>query len=104
MGVEDEVSWCAMEAANEIKEGGTEVMLTATLDPSETGGVEAMRTRKGNPPQNVGTLARKATWRASAGKSTPIRKEPDLDRPTKEIDNVHTTSKDPEKPEKGLPS
>ena len=33
-----------MEAADEIKEGGTEVMLTATLDPPETGGVEAMRT------------------------------------------------------------
>ena len=37
-----------MEAADEIKEGGIEVMQTATPDPPETGGVEAMRTDKGN--------------------------------------------------------
>ena len=33
VGVEDEASQCAMEAADEIKEGGTEVMPTATPDP-----------------------------------------------------------------------
>ena len=47
VGVEDEASRCAMEASDEIKEGGTEVMPTATPDPPETGGVEAMRTGKG---------------------------------------------------------
>ena len=48
VGVEDEASRYAMEAADEIKEGGTEVTTTATPDPLETGGVEAMRTDKGN--------------------------------------------------------
>ena len=67
----------AMEAADEIKEGGTEMMPTAILDPPETGGVEAMRTGKGNPPRNAGTVARKATGRVSARRSVPIRREPD---------------------------
>ena len=62
--VEGEASRCAMEAADKIKEGGTEVMPTATPDPPETGGVEAMRAGKGNPPWSVGTVARKATGRA----------------------------------------
>ena len=48
MDVEGEVSRCAMEAADKIKEGGTEVMPTATPNPSEIGGVKAMRTGKGN--------------------------------------------------------
>ena len=64
MRVEDEASRYAMEVADEIKEGGTEVIPTATPDPPETGGFEAMRTGKGNPPRSE--------WRASAGRSTPI--------------------------------
>ena len=67
MGVQDEASRCAMEAADEIKEGGTEVMPTATPNPPETGGVEVMRTGKGKPPRSAGTVARKAIGRASAG-------------------------------------
>ena len=88
-----------MEAADEIKEGGTEVMPTATSDPPETGGVEAMRTGKGNPP-------RSATGRASARRSAPIRikPEPVPDIPTKETGSDRITPKDPEKPEKVLPS
>ena len=108
MDVEDEVSWCAMEAADEIKVEGTETMPTTIPGPPETEGVEAMRTGKGNPPRNAGTLARKAIGRVSARKSTPIRREqvPDLvlDIPTREIGNDRSTPKDPEKPEKGLPS
>ena len=50
-----------MEVADEMKEGGTEMMPTATPDPPETGGVEAMRTGKGNPPGSAVTVARKAT-------------------------------------------
>ena len=106
--VEGEAIQCAMEAADEIKEGGTEVMPTTILNPPKTGGVEAMRTGKGNLPRNAGTVARKATRRASAGKSAPIRREPvpDLvpDKPTKGIGSDRTTPKDPEKPEKGRPS
>ena len=63
MGVEDEASQGAMEAADKIKEGGTEVMLTTTPDPPQTGGVVAMRTGKGKPSRSAGTVARKATER-----------------------------------------
>ena len=109
MDVEDEASRCAMEAADGIKEEGTEVMPTAIPDPPETGGVEATRTGKGNPPRNVGIVARKATRRASARKSALIRREPGPnqvpDRPTKEINyNDRTTPKAPKKPKKGQSS
>ena len=95
VGVEDEASRCAMEAADEIKEGGTEEMPTATPAPPETGGVEAMRTSKGKPLQSTGTVARKGTWKASAGKSAPIRREPFPetvpDMPTRETGSNRTT-------------
>ena len=104
MDVEDEASRCAMEATDEIKVEGTEVMPTTIPDPPEIWGVEAMRTSKGNPSRNAGIVARKATGRASAGRIAQIRREPVPDIPTKEIGSVRTTPKDPEKPEKGLPS
>ena len=100
VGEEDEASRCAMEAADEIKKGGTEVMPTVTLDPPETGGVEAMRTGKGKPSRSVSTVARKATEKASAGKTVPIRREPDPetvpDVPTREIGSDRTMPKIPE--------
>ena len=106
--MEDEASRCTMEAADEIMVEGTETMLTAIPDPPETGGVEAMRTGKGNPPRNTGTVARKAIGRASARKNAPIRIEPGpgpvSDILTKETGSDRTTPKDPEKPKKGLPS
>ena len=108
VGVEDEASRREMEAADEIKEGGTEVMLTTTPDPPETGGVEAMRTGKVKPSQSAGTMARKATGKASAGRSAPIRREPGPDTVpdilTREIGSDRTMPKDPGKPEKGLSS
>ena len=108
MGVEDEASRCAMEAADEIKEGGTEVMPTTTPDPPETGGVEAMRTGKVKPSRSASTVARKATGKASARRSAPIRREPVLeiatDMPKREIGSARTTPKDPEDPKKGLSS
>ena len=103
MDVADKASRCAKEAADGTKEECTEMMPTAIPDPPEIGGVEPMKTDKGNLPRNAGTMARKAKGRESVGKSALIRKEPDPDRPTKEIGNVRTTSKDPEKPKKGLP-
>ena len=67
-----------------------------------------MRTGKGNPPRNAGTVARKAIGRGSVGENAPIRREPVPDvvpeMATKEIGSDRTTLKDPEKPEKGLPS
>ena len=97
-----------MEADDGIKEEGTEVMPAAILDPPEIEGIEVTRTNTGNLPQNAGTVAREATRRASAGRSTPIQREPDtdlhLDIPTKEIGSNRTTPKDPEKSKKGQPS
>ena len=104
MVVANEASRCAMEAADGTKEEGTEVMPTAIPDPPETGGVEAMKTGKGNPSRNAGTLARKATRRASAGKNALIRIEPVLDIPTREIGSDRTTPKDLKKSERGQPS
>ena len=49
--VAGETSRCAMEAADEIKVEGTEMMRTAIRNPPEIGGVEAVRTGKGNPPR-----------------------------------------------------
>ena len=104
---EDEASRRAMEAAEEIKEGGTEVMSTATPDHPKTGGVEAMRIGKGKPSRSVGTVARKATGKVSVGRLAPIRREPGpetvSDIPTREIGSDRTTPKDPKEPEKGLP-
>ena len=108
VGVEDEASRYAMEAADVIREEGTEVMPTATPDPPETGGVEAMRTGKVKPSRSAGIVARKATGRASAGKNASIRRKPDPetapDIPTREIGSDRTTLKIPGEPEMGLSS
>ena len=108
MDVEDKPSWCAMEAADVIKEGGTKVMPTATPDPPETGGVEAMRIDRGKPSRSAGTVARKAIEKASAGKSAPIRREPVPetvpDMPTRETGSARTMLKDPKEPKKGMSS
>ena len=102
----DKASRCAIEAADGIKEQGTEVMLIATPNPPETGGVEATRTGKGNLLQNTSTGARKATSTVSVGSSAPIQRklDPDPDKPTKEIGSNRTTPKDPKKSERGQPS
>ena len=86
----------AMEAADEIKVQGTETMPSATPNPPETGGVEAMRTDKIKPSRSAGTVAIKATGRASAGRTTPIRGETVPDMPTRETGSARTTPKDPE--------
>ena len=105
--VADEASRCAMEAGNGSKEEGIVVMATAIPDPPEAGGVEAEpKTGKGNQLQNAGIVARKATRRASAGRSAPIRRKPNPDprEPNKEIDSGRTTPKVPKKSERGQPS
>ena len=97
--VEDEANRFAMEATD--KEGTNE-MPTAIPDPPEAGGVKASQ------PRIAGIVARKATEKASAGRSTPSqgkpRPDPEPDEPTEEIGNARTTQKDPEKPEKSQPS
>ena len=106
MDVEDEVSWCAMEAADGIKEEGTEVMPTATSNPLEIGGVEATRTGNGNQPRNVGIVARKARRRVNAGRSELIRRKPDPNpvKPTREMCSDHTMPKDPKRSKRRQPS
>ena len=60
------------------------------------------------PSRSAGTVARKATEKASAGKSAPIRREPDPetvpDMPTRETGSARTTPKIPGEPETGLSS
>ena len=107
MEMEDEASQHAMQAADVLRGEGTEVMPTTTPDPPEPGGVVAMRTDKAKL-RSAGTVARKATGRASAGRSAPIRREPvpetAPDMPTREIGSDRTTPKDPGEPKKGLSS
>ena len=99
VGVEDEASQCAMEAADGIKEEGTEVMPAAILDPPEIEGIEVTRTNTGNLPQNAGTVAREATRKVSAGKNAPIRINPDRAKPNTGIDSGRTTPKALKEPE-----
>ena len=94
MVVADEVNRRPMEAANMSQEGGIVVMPTVVSDPTKAGVVEvALRTDKGNLPRNVDTVARKATQRASVGRSTPIKRNlhPDLGEPNRKIDSDRTT-------------
>jgi hypothetical protein len=97
--VEDEANQCTMEATD--KEG-TKEMPIAIPDPPESGGVKASQ------PRIAGIVARKATERASAGRSAPSRGEPrpdpDPNELTEESGSNRTTRKDPEKPKEPHPS
>ena len=77
-----------------------EVVPTVVLDPAQARGVKvAPETGKQRPKWNVGTVAKRATRRASVGRSTPNRTA----EPNREIDNAHTTLKGRKapKPRKG---
>ena len=103
----DEESRRAIEVADVSKEEGIVVMPKTISDPPEAEEVEAApRIGKRNPPRNAGIVARKATRRASPGRSAPIQTKPDSDSggPNKEIGNGCTMLKDPKKSERGLPS
>jgi hypothetical protein len=80
MGVEDEANRCAME---ETDKEDTKEMPTAIPEPLEAGGVEVSQ------PRIAGIVARKATERASAGRSAlgrgEPRPDPDPDKLTEEI-------------------
>ena len=94
----------AVEAADKSKIGGTMMVPTTVPDPPQVGGVKAVpETGKGRPTQNVGIVARKATGRASVGRSAPIRINPDLARPDKETGKARTTLKDRKDPEPEKP-
>ena len=66
-----------MEAANRNITKGI-AMPTAVPDPPRVGKVKAApKTGKGRPRRTAGTMARRATQRASAGKNERIQTEPD---------------------------
>ena len=91
MGVEDEVGRYATTAAGKSRTKGTEIVPTRVLNLSQAGGVKAAReTSKGRPTQNVGIVARKATQKVNARRSTPIRINPDPARLDKGADKNRT--------------
>ena len=89
-----------MEEDNKSKIEGILVMSTVVLNPPKARRVEAApETGKESPPRNAGTVARKATRKASAGKSVPIRIYPDRAKPNTGIDSGRTTPKALKEPE-----
>ena len=84
MGVVEDVGRHAMEAAGKSRNEGTMSVLTAVPGLPQAGGVKAVpEAGKTNPLRNVGTVAKRATWKASVGESVPIRTNPDPSRPVK---------------------
>ena len=99
MGVVEEVGRHAMEAANKSRNDGTENMPTAIPDPPGVGGVNAVpETGKTNPLRNAGTVAKRATEKASAGESASIWTNPDPARPVRMAVKAHTMQTDREDP------
>ena len=83
MGVEDEVDRHTIVEANKSRKEGTEGVLTVVLDLPQAGGVKAApEIGKQKLTRNVGIVARKATMRASVGRSAPSRINPDSDPAT----------------------
>ena len=99
MGVVDEVGRPAMEAAGKSRNGGTMSVPIAVLGLPQAGGLKAVpEAGKTNPLQNVGTVARRATEKASAGGSVPIRTNPDPARPVRMASKARTMQTDREDP------
>ena len=86
MGMEDEVDWNAMVAANKSRVKGITGMPIVVLDRPQVGRVKvASETGKEGPKWNASIVAGRVTGRASTGKSAPIQKNPDLARLNTEI-------------------
>ena len=99
MGVVEEVGRHAMEAAGKSRNGGTMSVPTAVPGLPQAGGVKAVpEAGKTNPLRNAGTVAKKATGKASAGESVPIRTNPDPARPVRKAGKARTTQTDREDP------
>ena len=110
VGIEDEVARHTIVAASKNRKEGIEEVQTTVPDPPLAGGVNvAAKISKQSLTCNADIVARGAIRRASAGKSVPIRRKPDLDPGglNKEIGSGGTTPKDQkdlEKLERGQPS
>ena len=99
MGVVDEAGRHAMEAAGKSKNDDTEIVPTAVPGIPQAGGVKAVpEAGKTNPHRNTGTVAKRATKKASAGESAPIRTNPDPARPVRMAGKACTTQTDREDP------
>ena len=72
----DEAGQRIMEATDMSRTRGIIEMSTTVPDPPRVGGVKVMlEAGKGRPQRTVGTMARRAVERASAGKSAAIQIE-----------------------------
>ena len=99
MGVVDEAGRHAMEAAGKTRNKGTENVPTTVPDPPGAGGVMAApEDGKRRLQRNAGTVAKRATEKASAGENEPIRTNPDPARPARMADKARTTRRDREDP------
>ena len=109
MGMEDEVVRNAMVASDKSRKEGTKEVPISIPDPPHGGEVKAApEIGKQRLTWNACIVVRRATRRVSAGRSAPIRKEPDPemvpDAPTREIGSGRTTPKTPGEPETGQSS
>ena len=96
MSMEDEADRQTIVASNKSRKEGTKVVQTAVPDPPQGGVVRpASESCKQRLTWNTSTMARRATRRASVGRSTPIQTNPDLDlvKQNMKIGNAHTTPK-----------
>ena len=81
---------------------GTEIVPTVVLDPVQAGGVMATPdTVKEKPTRNADSVAKRATEKASVGKSVPIQTNPVPARSLERIGKARTTQKDQKDPEPG---
>ena len=100
----DEASQLAMVAADNSRTEGTENVPTAVPEPQQAGGVKAApKAGKQRPTRNVGTVAKMATEKVSAGRSGLIWTNPDPARQVGRTGNARTTAKDRKDPEPGKP-
>ena len=99
VGVVEEVGRHAMEAAGKSRNEGTMSVPTTILGLPQVGGIKAVpEAGKTEPLRNAGTMTKRATWKASARESVPIRTNPDPARPVRMAGKARTTQTDQEDP------
>ena len=90
----------AMEVAEKSRTHGIIEMSEAILNPPETGGIMAApKAGMRKPRRNVGTVARKATTRTSAGRNKLTQTKVDRAEETQEGVKQHNTLRAPNEPE-----
>ena len=98
------MGWHATITADKSRTEGTEIMPTTTPDPPQAGGAKAVpEADMQNPTRNAGIVAKRATEKASAGRSALIRINPDRARPVGRTGKAHSMRKDRKDPKLGRP-